>query len=68
MTTVTVTDDYRVAIPESVRKALGITPGQQLQAIVYAGHIALVPVRPIREMRGFLKGMAIDFEREPDRD
>jgi hypothetical protein len=34
--------------------------------IVYGKHLEVVPVRDIREARGFLKGMGSDIEREED--
>jgi hypothetical protein len=45
---------------------MGIRPGQKIQMMTIRGHVVLVPVRDIREMRGFLKGMNTDFEREEE--
>ena len=42
-------------------------PGQKIQAILYGDHIELIPVRPIEEMRGFLKGLSTKIGREDDR-
>lgn len=67
MTTVTVSPKYQIVIPKEVRQALGIKVGEKLDAIPYRGHIALVPVRPIRSARGMLKGIDTDVPREPDR-
>ena len=67
MTTVTVSPKYQVVIPKEVREALGIKVGERLDAIPYRGHVALVPVRPIRSARGFLKGIDTDVPRDPDR-
>ena len=67
MATVTVSSKYQVVIPKEVRDRLRIRPGQKVEAFALGGRIELVPVRPIKEMRGFLKGMNPDFEREPDR-
>ncbi len=65
--TVTVSPKFQVVIPREVRKALGIEPGQKVQVIHYEDRIELIPVRPIREMRGFLKGIDTEVERGPDR-
>ena len=35
METVTVTNDYQVNIPDSIRQALDIEPGQQIALIEY---------------------------------
>jgi AbrB family looped-hinge helix DNA binding protein len=67
METVTVSPKYQVVIPRSVREKLGIRPGQEVQVIPYENRIEFIPLRPARELRGFLRGMNTDFEREPDR-
>ena len=67
METVTVSPKYQVVIPSAVRRSLGIRPGQKIQVIRYGNRIELIPLRPIEEMRGFLKGMDTTVEREPDR-
>ena len=54
-------------IPRKVRESLGIRPGQKVQVIRYEDRIELVPVRPAREMRGFLEGIDTEVERETDR-
>jgi hypothetical protein len=38
-----------------------------MQVILYEGRIELIPVKPIREARGFLQGIDTTVEREPDR-
>lgn len=67
MQTVTVSSKYQVVIPRSVRDELGIEPGQRIHVMAYDGRIELIPVRPIQEMRGFLRGMDTNIERDPDR-
>jgi AbrB family looped-hinge helix DNA binding protein len=67
METVTVSPKFQVVIPRKVRESLGIQPGQKVQVIRYEDRIELGPVRPVRETRGFLKGIDTEVEREPDR-
>ena len=67
MTAVTVSPKFQIVIPKDVRQALGIKVGEKLDAIPYRGHIALVPVRPLKSARGFLKGIDTDVPRDPDR-
>ena len=67
MTTVTVSPKYQVVIPEEVRKALGVRPGEKLQVLHYDGRVQLIPIRPMRDMKGVLKGIDVDVEREADR-
>ena len=67
METVTISPKFQVVIPKNIRERLKLRPGQKIQAIVYEDRIELVPVRPIREMRGFLKGIDTEVPREGDR-
>jgi AbrB family looped-hinge helix DNA binding protein len=67
MQTVTVSPKYQVVIPKTVREALKLHPGQKMQIIEYAGRIELIPERDIKELRGFLKGINTEFNREEDR-
>jgi len=67
MQTVTVSPKYQIVIPKVIREALRLRPGQKMQLIQHEGRIELIPDRDIGELRGFLKGMNTDFEREEDR-
>jgi len=65
--TVTVSPKFQIVIPKAIRDALGLTPGQKVQATVHEGRIELIPVRPVKQMRGFLKGIDTRVKREADR-
>jgi AbrB family looped-hinge helix DNA binding protein len=67
MSTVSVSSKFQVVIPKEVRNKLGIEVGQKLQVIGYRGRIEMVPERDIKDMKGFLKGIDTDVEREKDR-
>ena len=67
MQTVTVSPKFQVVIPKEIREAMRLRPGQKLKVIEYEGRIELIPDRDIAELRGFLKGINTDFEREDDR-
>jgi AbrB family looped-hinge helix DNA binding protein len=67
MTTVTVSPKFQVVIPREIREALGIQPGQKVQVIQYQNRIEFIPVRPVEQMRGFLKGIDTTLERDQDR-
>jgi AbrB family looped-hinge helix DNA binding protein len=68
MQTVTVSPKYQVVIPKAVREALHLRPGQKMQVVEYEGRIELIPERDVKELRGFLKGINIEFKREEDRE
>jgi AbrB family looped-hinge helix DNA binding protein len=67
METVTVSPKYQVVIPSRVRELLGVEPGQKVKVLLYDNRIEMIPVRPIREARGFLKGINTSVDQEPDR-
>ena len=65
--TVTVSPKFQVVIPLAIREAMGIKPGQKVQAIQYGDRIELIPVRSIRKSRGMLKGIDTSVPRDKDR-
>ena len=67
MKTVTVSPKFQVVIPREVRESLSIKAGEKMQVINYADRIELVPIRKIKDMRGFLKGINTTVAREKDR-
>jgi len=67
METVTVSSDFQIEIPREVRESLGIQPGQKIQVLLYNDRIEFIPVKPLRQMRGFLEGIDTTIERENDR-
>jgi AbrB family looped-hinge helix DNA binding protein len=67
MGTVTISPKFQVVIPKEIREKLGLSPGQKIHALVYEDRIELLPVRPIKQMRGFLKGIDTRIDREADR-
>ena len=68
MNTLTISPKYQLVIPKAIRELLGLKPGQKVQAIAYNNRIELIPVRPIRRMRGFVRGIDTAVEREDDRE
>ncbi len=46
---------------------MGLRSGQKIQAIAYEDRIELIPIRRMKEMRGFLRGIDTSVERELDR-
>lgn len=66
MDTVTVSPKYQIVIPLAVRKRTHIKAGECLQVISFDDRIELIPVRPMRSMRGFLKGFDAQFARDEE--
>lgn len=67
MSIVTVSPKFQVVIPRVIREAMGLEPGQKVQALQYQNRIEFIPVRSMRAMRGFLKGIDTTVPRDADR-
>ncbi len=67
MNTVTISTKFQVVIPKEVRNRLGIEAGQKFQIIEYGDRIELVPVKDMKTLRGFAKGITTAIKRERDR-
>ena len=66
MEAVTISPKYQVVIPRKIRESLNLKPGLKVQVLAYENRIELIPLRKISEMRGFLKGINTEVDREPD--
>lgn len=67
MTTVTVSPKFQIVIPKEIHEAMNIIPGQKVEFIAYKNRIAVIPLRPMKKMRGFLKGIETEVPREGGR-
>jgi AbrB family looped-hinge helix DNA binding protein len=67
MTSVTISPKFQIVIPVDIREAMGLKPRQKVLVFGYEDRIEYVPLKKMREMRGFLKGMDTEIPREEDR-
>lgn len=67
MTSVTVSPKFQVVIPKDIRESMGIFSGQKVQVLTYQNRIELIPLKPMKEMKGFLKRINTDVQRDDDR-
>ncbi len=67
MQTVTLSSKFQVVVPGTIRKSLGLLPGQKMQVFLYNNRIEMIPKKPIKEARGFLTGIDTTVTREKDR-
>jgi len=67
MTTVRISPKFQVVIPKEVRETMGIQAGEQVHVLQYERRIELIPVREMKKMRGFLKGINTTVKRDKDR-
>ena len=57
MTVVTVSSKFQIVIPKSIREKIGLKPKEKLIVVEKDGIITLIPQLPIKEMKGFAKGV-----------
>jgi len=67
MKAVTVSPKFQVVIPKEIRNPMGIVSGQKIQMLTYRNRIELIPIKPMKVMQGFLKGIDAKVERDKDR-
>ena len=63
----TISPKYQVVIPRELRENLNLKPGEKVEFLQYENRIEMIPVRNIKQMRGFLRGLNTTVEREKDR-
>ena len=66
METVTVSTKYQIVIPRKVREKMGVKVGQKITVLAYDDRIVLIPLRPVQESRGSLKGIDTRVERDEE--
>ena len=59
-----VSSKFQVVIPKDVREQVRLRMGQTVEVIAKDGVITLVPDRPLRQLRGYVKGLSMKPIRE----
>lgn len=59
MATVTISPKYQVVIPSEVRERLKLKPGQKVAVLEKDGVVHLIPIRPLKELKGFAQGVSV---------
>jgi AbrB family looped-hinge helix DNA binding protein len=67
MDTVTLSPKFQVVIPQAIREALGLTPGEKFRVMRYGDRVELIPVKTAKALRGFARGMDTRVSRDRDR-
>jgi AbrB family looped-hinge helix DNA binding protein len=67
METVTISPKFQVVIPQKIRESLGLRSGEKAKMVCFRNRIEIIPVREIRSLRGYLKGINTALDRETDR-
>jgi AbrB family looped-hinge helix DNA binding protein len=66
MTQVKLSSKYQIVIPEDVRDALELEPGQSMEVMAYDGIVIAVPARPLSESFGMFPGIDTTVERDDE--
>lgn len=67
METVTISPKFQVVIPQKIREAMGLRSGEKAKMVSFRNRIEIIPLREVRQLRGYLKGIDTSFERDGDR-
>lgn len=67
METVTISPKFQIVIPQRIREAMGLRSGEKARMLSFRNRIEVIPVRDIRSLRGYLKGIDTSFVRDGDR-
>jgi len=66
MQSVSISPKYQIAIPKSIRQELHLIPGEKIFMIPYSGRIELIPEKNLKDMRGILKGIDAEIDRDEE--
>jgi AbrB family looped-hinge helix DNA binding protein len=67
MSAVMISPKFQVVIPKETREKLHLKAGQRMEVLDYENRIELIPLKPMKQLRGFLKGIQTDIPRDKDR-
>jgi AbrB family looped-hinge helix DNA binding protein len=67
MNTVTVYSNYQVFLPKEVRDRIDLKVGSTMEVFTYGNRIELVPIQPMKSLKGIFKGINTEIHRESDR-
>lgn len=64
MSIVKISKRFQVTIPKDVRQSIGLRPGMKVEIIPRGDHLTLIPLKPLWKLKGILKGIDTNIERE----
>ena len=67
MNTVTLSPKFQVVIPKAVRQQQHISVGMKFEVVAYGERIELIPLKPMKYLRGSLRGINKTIVRDKDR-
>ena len=67
MNTVTLSSEYQLDFPKEISELLGLEAGDSFEIVSYNNRIELIPIKPIKKLRGLFRGIDTNITREDDR-
>lgn len=67
MHTVTLSPKFQLVIPLAIREAMQLKAGEKMRVLSFGDRVEFIPVRQMKEMRGYLRGMDTNIDAEEDR-
>ena len=67
METVTISPKFQIVIPQRIRESMGLRSGEKAHVLAFRNRIEVFPIRDVRALRGYLKGIDTSVVREGDR-
>ena len=67
MDTVTISPEFQIVIPQTVREALRLIPGEKMRVLQFDNRIELIRVSTQQKARGMLEGMDTTLVRDANR-
>ena len=67
MNIVTLSGNYQLDFPKNISEAYGLEIGDTFEFISYNNRIELIPLKPIKKMKGIFQGIDTNILRENDR-
>ena len=67
MNTVTLTSKYQLNFPKDISETYGLEAGDSFEFISYNNRIELIPLKPIKKLKGIFQGIDTNIIRDDDR-
>ena len=55
---------FQVVIPKNIRREMGLKAGEEMTIVAGEGVINIIPLKPLKKMMGFAKGINAEGLRE----
>jgi len=66
MATTKISPKFQVVIPKAIREKLHLKSGKKMTVMAKGAIIYLIPEKPLKSFKGFLKGMSTGSAREDE--